>query len=213
MMTATLVLDPERREPADPGASIPRLGPPPDLRSAARLRTKPRRGRKVRKPKQKRQSHQRGGWVALWGGMLSLVAWTAALLALVWVWFTHLEPATATERGQAAVEAPLTGPAIGSETSLSAFTDRPLFSASRRPPAAPAAPSGPDPEESLSRYQFQGTALFENDQVAFFWDQNRKMMLRLRAGEDLGGWTLSRIDARGVVLSYGQRRVTRTFES
>ncbi len=85
--------------------------------------------------------------------------------------------------------------------------DRPLFSPSRRPatlaviaplPPASAPPVAKGPDHP--RISLIGTIVGDTRQVAVFLDAEAHAVIRLRAGEQHGGWTLRRIGRREVTL-------------
>jgi general secretion pathway protein N len=94
---------------------------------------------------------------------------------------------------------------------LSETRDRPIFSQSRRPPAADApatavlnspvlVPKQPErPPLSLI-----GTIVNGRDGFAIFVDQTTKAALQIRMGADYRGWMLRQIEARSVTLQKGQ---------
>ena len=95
-------------------------------------------------------------------------------------------------------------------STLSATRDRPVFSASRRaPPQAvaaplvatvvappPAPPMAPEPVNLI----LVGTVVGENDAMAIFIDRANQGVVRMRAGESHGAWTLSSIVGREATL-------------
>jgi general secretion pathway protein N len=91
---------------------------------------------------------------------------------------------------------------------LAATQERPLFSASRRPPARavigpriepPAAPVVEKAAEHPS-LTLIGAVVGENDAIAVFLDQANQGIVRLRRGETHAGWELSSILQREVTL-------------
>ena len=91
---------------------------------------------------------------------------------------------------------------------LSNTRERPIFSASRRPPApavaaapVPRAPPPPRPPR-VERPQLSlvGTIVGDDESFGIFVDQAGKSALRLRLGEDYQGWTLSSVHGREVVF-------------
>jgi hypothetical protein len=94
---------------------------------------------------------------------------------------------------------------------LSATRDRPIFSPSRRPPAAitaavaaavapPAQAPRPPERPQLS---LVGTIMNGVDGFAIFLDQSTRAPLRIRMGADYQGWMLRQIEARSVTLQKG----------
>jgi len=94
------------------------------------------------------------------------------------------------------------------EISLSALTatrERPVFSSSRRPPAPPAVatvyvapPPKPAPasEPDHPLLSLVGTVAGDTGQIGIFVDDAKGNILRLRIGQDFGGWTLRAIKGR-----------------
>jgi hypothetical protein len=102
---------------------------------------------------------------------------------------------------------------------LSATRDRPIFSASRRPPPVNAAPpavavappvQAPKPPER-PQLSLVGTIVNGDDGIAIFLDQNTRAPLRLRMGADYQGWMLRQIEARSVTLQKGEDRAVLAF--
>jgi hypothetical protein len=94
---------------------------------------------------------------------------------------------------------------------LSATRDRPIFSASRRPPPTPAAPvavvvirpvQAPKPPER-PQLSLVGTIINGADGFAIFLDQSTRAPLRIRMGAGYQGWMLRQIEARSVTLQKG----------
>jgi len=102
--------------------------------------------------------------------------------------------------------------------SLKNTRERPLFSPSRRPPppaviAAPAAPLPPPPPPrppapDRPQLTLVGTIVGKSQSVGIFLDPATKDIVRLRAGEGHGGWTLRAIQAREVTFEEGQHQAT-----
>lgn len=98
---------------------------------------------------------------------------------------------------------------------LSATRDRPLFSASRRPPlvAAPiAAPppkqealAPPPPERPL--LTLVGTILSPKATIAMLQGSNTETILRLRVGQENDGWLVRGISLRSIVVEKGAQSV------
>jgi len=98
---------------------------------------------------------------------------------------------------------------------LTATQERPIFSASRRPPqravVAPvvdqAKPSVPqkaaEPERPL--LALIGAVVGDNDAIAVFLDRTNQKIVRLRQGETHAGWTLSSVLRREVTLKKADR--------
>jgi hypothetical protein len=99
-------------------------------------------------------------------------------------------------------------------SALTATRDRPLFSASRRPPApavvpvavAPAPPPPPPPAEpEKPNLVLVGTILGEANSFGIFIDQNSRTALRLKLGEQFEGWTLRSVQKREAMLIKDQQ--------
>jgi general secretion pathway protein N len=98
-------------------------------------------------------------------------------------------------------------------SALSATRERPIFSASRRPPqAAVVAPtaqvSAPAPPKAAPQrppLALIGAVVGEGDAIAIFLDQTSQKVIRLRQGESLAGWELSAVQPREVMLKQAER--------
>lgn len=98
---------------------------------------------------------------------------------------------------------------------LSALTgtqERPIFSATRRPPpravaAAPAeqAPTPPKPVEAAPPLMLVGAVVGEGDAIAILVNRTDQKIIRLRQGESLDGWSLAAVQPREVTLKQGDR--------
>jgi general secretion pathway protein N len=100
---------------------------------------------------------------------------------------------------------------------LTATRDRPLFSASRRPPSlavgtvasppsrpAPAAPVPPErPPLTL-----MGTIIGTESSIALVSNSSTQAVSRLRVGEEDSGWRVRGVDPRSIVVEKGVRSVT-----
>jgi general secretion pathway protein N len=98
---------------------------------------------------------------------------------------------------------------------LSATRDRPIFSASRRPPqravvapqadqaSVPAAPKPAGPEHPP--LALIGAVVGDDDAIAVFIDRTDQKIFRLRQGEMHGGWMLSAVLRREVTLKKADR--------
>ncbi len=88
--------------------------------------------------------------------------------------------------------------------SLSATRERPLFSASRRPPLPPPTPpasiakSSPPVEPERPPLTLQGTAIGKPRDIALVFDEAAKVSVRLHVGEAAEGWHLRSVDRRTV---------------
>jgi general secretion pathway protein N len=104
-------------------------------------------------------------------------------------------------------------------SSLTATRDRPLFTPSRRPPAAAiagpvapapvAAPPPPAAEPDRPQLTLVGAIAGRNDGIAVFLDQTNNNVVRLRTGQDHLGWVLRSVKGREAVLE--KDRLTATL--
>jgi hypothetical protein len=101
-------------------------------------------------------------------------------------------------------------------SSLSATQDRPLFSASRRPPivAVPTAAPPPQPQEALAPppperplLALVGTIVSPEASVALLQSSNSEAILRLRIGQENAGWRVQGIGLRSIVVEKGPQSV------
>jgi general secretion pathway protein N len=133
--------------------------------------------------------------------------------------------------GEPAAAAPAGGAANGNRVwrvplgSLTATRERPIFSSSRRPPAAvdrPVARATPPPpplvapEPEPLRLSLMGTIGGQADGVAIeaiaiFVDQATRDIVRLKTGDRHAGWMLQSVKGRSAVLESGQRSETLTL--
>jgi general secretion pathway protein N len=97
---------------------------------------------------------------------------------------------------------------------LTATQERPIFSASRRPPeraviAPTAAVSAPPPQKAAApehaALALIGAVVGESDAIAVFLDQTNQKIVRLRQGESHSGWELSSVQPREVTLRKADR--------
>ena len=141
------------------------------------------------------------------------------IFALLWLGSTPVLGIDAT--GQAPVDpfAVLSNPILAqSIDSLSATRERPLFSPTRRPPAPPAAApppivrrSDPAPPPSPPGVVLLGVVIGADTARAFVRSEPPDKTLRVGIGDDIGGWKVSRIEQRELVLSLGDRSATFTM--
>jgi len=101
---------------------------------------------------------------------------------------------------------------------LSATRERPLFSASRRPPtsAIPSRPeAGPTARTPIAipapPFILVGTIIGDDDRIGIFQNQATKNAARIREGEGDLGWTLQSISARSAVMEGFGQAVTLTM--
>jgi len=99
--------------------------------------------------------------------------------------------------------------------SLTATRERPIFSASRRPPAVvelASAPSKPVPDQprrpSLS---LVGAIAGEAESIAIFLDEPTRRIVRLKMGESYAGWTLRAVTNREATLQRGRENAIFAF--
>jgi general secretion pathway protein N len=97
---------------------------------------------------------------------------------------------------------------------LTATQERPIFSASRRPPqravAVPADQvSAPPPQKAAAPERLSlaliGAVVGESDAIAVFLDQTNQKIVRLRQGESHAGWELSSVQPREVTFRKADR--------
>ena len=97
---------------------------------------------------------------------------------------------------------------------LSATRERPLFSPSRRPPAPPHAPiiaaAPPPPPPKLILF---GIVMDADDARAVVGVGTAEKTRRVRIGDDIGGWKVTQIEERQLVLSLDDRSATFTLFS
>jgi hypothetical protein len=101
-------------------------------------------------------------------------------------------------------------------TALSGTRDRPIFSASRRPPPAAVAPAAtitaaaaPKPREpERPKLSLVGTIASGDEGFGIFLDQSTQAALRLKIGEDYQGWRLRSVQGREATLEKDQQAVT-----
>ena len=101
-------------------------------------------------------------------------------------------------------------------SALDATRERPVFSASRRPPmppvvaqrvAAPPPPPKPaEPEQPL--LTLVGTAIGNPKNVALVLDRTTKILVRLHIGEAVSGWILRAVDLRTMTVEKNSQTAT-----
>jgi general secretion pathway protein N len=130
------------------------------------------------------------------------------------------QPATAPKDADARQPPPGGNPLWGIPISaLDATRERPIFSASRRPPLPPvvaqrvAAPPPPPkpaaPEQPL--LTLVGTAIGTPKNVAVVLDRATKTLVRLHVGEASSGWILRSVDSRAMTVEKNSQTVTVTL--
>ena len=101
--------------------------------------------------------------------------------------------------------------------SLFVTRERPVFSASRRPPPPPLPPptptAGSSPRAELERppLTLQGTVIREPQDIALVLDEVAKTSIRLHVGEEAEGWRLRAVDHRTLTLEKDSRIVVISF--
>lgn len=159
------------------------------------------------------------------------VLWSIAgllLVATVWPFVTSVGTDGAGTLAPGRASKPFTTPAVGDlalppQETFSATLNRPLFTATRRPPSPLATlqgQSGPPPEPSqpvlssgpkgarliLGAYYLRGVVVTPERKLVLFQHQATGRSLRLGEGEKLDGWTVASIASNEVVLRNGERK-------
>jgi general secretion pathway protein N len=127
------------------------------------------------------------------------------------------QPPTAPKDAGARQPAPGGNPLWGIPISaLEATRERPIFSASRRPPmppvvaqrvtAVPPPPKPAEPEQPL--LALVGTAIGKTQNVAVVLDRTTKNLVRLHVGEAASGWILRSVDSRTMTVEKNSQTVT-----
>jgi hypothetical protein len=111
---------------------------------------------------------------------------------------------------------PLNPLAVHSLESLSTTIDRPLFSPSRRPPPPPAVqvaepPAPPPPPPPPPNIVLVGVVMDGDSARAMIRSGTEQKILRAQIGDEVGGWKVSQIEGRRVVLSLDDRFATFTL--
>ena len=95
---------------------------------------------------------------------------------------------------------------------LSATRERPLFSPTRRPPAPPPpvvqAPEPPPPPPPPPDVALFGIVMDGDEAQAVVRAGAADKMMRVRVGDDIGGWKVAQIDGRRLILSLDDRIAT-----
>ena len=129
------------------------------------------------------------GWLGLTGLLLLGIG--------AWPWVQPVSVSTAAAPTGDAGAPPPALPPLPAPATLSAIAERPLFSPSRRPPAAEkAAPADPGIE---SRYRLLGSITADTGRQAVLAEGARHF--QIGEGGSLEGWTVSRIEHDRVTLS------------
>jgi type II secretory pathway component PulC len=129
-----------------------------------------------------------------------LLYWTTAALGAD-------APAPAPDSSGVSLSNPL---AAQSLERLSATVDRPLFSPSRRPPPRPVAraPEPPAPPTPPPDLVLTGIVMDGQSARAVVRLGAEKKILHAQIGDDIGGWKVSQIEGRKLVLSLDGRFAT-----
>ena len=114
-------------------------------------------------------------------------------------------------------------PSLPPLASLDQTIQRPLFSATRRPPEPEAREAAPAPEVAaparetpLPATELSAVIMYGDTKVALLKNPDGGGVVRKRVGEEIGGWRLDSIDTLNVVLQNGANRhelLLRTFKS
>jgi hypothetical protein len=137
----------------------------------------------------------------------------AALLALA---PAFVAAGDAPPRGDARqAVAPATPLAVQPFDSLRASRERPLFSPTRRPPAPPPVverrPDPPPPPPPPPNVALFAVVVVGDDARAVVRTAPGADVTRVRTGDDIGGWTVARIESQRLVLSLDGRLATFTM--
>ena len=140
------------------------------------------------------------------------------IFVLLWLGSTPVLGIDATGQAPAVLSNPIVAQSIDS---LSATRERPLFSPTRRPPVRPAAAppplvrrADPAPPPSPPAVVLLGVVIGADTARAFVRSEPPDKTLRVGIGDDIGGWKVSQIERRELVLSLGDRSATfKIFDS
>jgi len=106
-------------------------------------------------------------------------------------------------------------------SALTATQERPIFSASRRPPPRAVAampveetntPPPSKPTDAPPPLVLVGAVVGEGDAIAILLDRTDQKVIRLRQGESRAGWSLSSVQPREVTLKQGERNEVLTLQ-
>jgi general secretion pathway protein N len=133
----------------------------------------------------------------------------------------NLKPLTGQKRD--AAKPPASGNPLWSVplSVLTATQERPIFSASRRPP--PRAVAGPQiqpvvapvakpAEPERPALALIGAVVGDNDAIAVFLDRTNQKIVRLRSGDAHAGWVLSSVQGREVTLKKAEQTEVLTLQ-
>jgi len=103
---------------------------------------------------------------------------------------------------------------------LTTTRDRPIFSASRRPPQPavvaphldPVEPPAPQKTVEPPPLALIGAVVGESDAIAVFLNRTDQKIIRLRQGESHAGWVLSSVQPREVTLNMADRTEVLTLQ-
>ena len=92
---------------------------------------------------------------------------------------------------------------------LSTTRDRPVFSPLRRPPppavvsspVVPYRPPPPPPQVERPQLSLIGTVLGGEEDIGIFLDKSSKKVVRLRTGDNIGGWVLTAVRGKEATLT------------
>jgi type IV pilus biogenesis protein PilP len=140
------------------------------------------------------------GWIGIAGLLASLLAFVPSIPGL----FQALQP-TPVPQVQTVTVAPLREAAALEAHEV--LTRRPLFTAGRRPDPVTAPPGAPvDGRGAMStdptQYRLVGIAGDSVERLALVRKADGEIVT-VRTGDSLDGWTVDRIDTRGVSISGG----------
>lgn len=128
-------------------------------------------------------------------GIAALVMWCAAFDALA-------------QTPEQVDSGPANPPAAQSLERLSATRDRPLFSPTRRPVPPPPPPvehvAAPPPPPPPPKVQLYGIVV-DGEAARAIVRSGTDNVDRVQIGDNIGGWTVSQIEGRLLVLSLGDR--------
>ena len=131
-----------------------------------------------------------------------LLYWTTAALGAD-------APASAQDSSNVTLSNPLAAQFL---ERLSATVDRPLFSPSRRPPGPVAqAPEPPVPPAPPPHLVLSGIVMDGQSARAVVRVGAERKILHAQIGDDIGGWKVSQIEGRKLVLSLDGRVATFTL--
>ncbi len=139
------------------------------------------------------------------------IALALACVALAWLaarpWLETAEPpAVEAVTSEAAMEAPLTVPAvIGARSEYAETVERPLFLAARTSIAADSVRSVDEavPQLVLGGWRLTGVVIAPGRRIALLTPRGGGQTVRLAPGEEIDGWLIEAVSAEGVTLRAG----------